>query len=223
MGLGKIPPRLGACAAPVPGFDMTVFDDEGSELPPGSLGNLVIKCPLPPGCLPTLWNNDERFKAEYLEKFPGYYDTMDAGMIDDEGYVHILARTDDVICTSGYRLSTGVMEEILMGHDHVGDCCVIGVNDKLKGEVPVAFVVVSEESEGLIDELVHRVRTKLGAHANLRKIALVKALPKTRSGKILRGTMRKIANREEFKITPTIEDAGVIDELKPVILKLVHG
>ena len=203
---------------------MTVFDDNGSELPPGSLGNLAIKLPLPPGCLPTLWNNDERFKAEYLEKFPGYYDTKDAGMIDDEDYIHILARTDDVICTSGYRLSTGVMEEILLEHDHVLDCCVIGVNDKLKGEVPAAFVVVSEEqSEGLIDELINSVRTKLGAHANLKKVAFVKALPKTRSGKILRGTMRKMANREEFQITPTIEDIAVIDELKPVILKLVHG
>ena len=222
LGLGKISPRYGACAAAVPGYDLRAFDDDGKELPPNTLGNLAIKLPLPPGTLPTLYNNDERYISEYLTKFPGYYDTMDAGIIDSDGYVSIMARTDDVICTSGYRLSTGSMEEILLEHHEVTDCAVFGVKDELKGEIPVGFVVVSEERDGLISDLVAHVREKLGSHSNLKNLAIVKALPKTRSGKILRGTMRKIANGEEYTITPTIEDIRVFDDLTPAILKLVN-
>ena len=223
LGLGKIKAKYGACAAPVPGYDIRAFDDEGKEVPPNTLGNLTIKLPLPPGTLPTLYNNDERYISEYLTKFPGYYDTMDAGVIDDDGYISIMARTDDVICTSGYRLSTGSMEEILLEHAAVTDCAVFGVKDELKGEIPVGFVVVSEEREDLINELVAHVREKLGSHSNLKKVAIVKALPKTRSGKILRGTMRKIANGEEYTITPTIEDPKVFDDLTPVIMDLVNN
>ncbi|KAL9178555.1 hypothetical protein ACHAXT_001893 [Thalassiosira profunda] len=222
LGLGKIAPRHGACAAAVPGYDIRAFDDDGKELPPNSLGSLAIKLPLPPGTLPTLYNNDERYISEYLSKFPGYYDTMDAGVVDEDGYVSIMARTDDIICTAGYRLSTGALEEILMDHQEVTDAAVIGVRDKLKGEVPVGFVVVSEEKEGLINELVSHVREKLGSHANLKKVAIVRALPKTRSGKVLRGTMRKIANGEDYVVTPTIEDPNIFEELKPVITKLVN-
>ena len=222
LGLGKITPKFGACAAPVPGYDIRAFDDEGKEVPPNTLGNLVIKLPLPPGTLPTLYNNDERYISEYLTKFPGHYDTSDAGIVDEDGYVSIMARTDDIICTSGYRLSTGSMEEILLDHDEVTDCCVFGVKDELKGEIPVGFVVVSDEREGLISELVAHVREKLGSHSNLKKVAVVPALPKTRSGKILRGTMRKIANGEAYTITPTIEDPNIFDALEPMIKKLVN-
>eukprot|EP01083_Nonionella_stella_P292787 995883_1 len=200
-----------------------VFDNDGKEVPPNALGSLAIKLPLPPGTLPTLYNNDERYIKEYLTKFPGYYDTMDAGVIDDDGYVSILARTDDIISTAGYRLSTGAMEEILLEHPNVTDCAVVGVKDELKGEVPMGFVVVSHEGEGLIDDLVGSVRKALGVHANLNKIAVVKALPKTRSGKVLRGTMRRIANGEEYTVTPTIEDPNVFIDLKPVIENLVRG
>ena len=198
------------------------MDDDGKEVPPGTLGSLAIKLPLPPGTLPTLYNDDERYIKEYLSKFHGFYDTMDAGIIDEDGYVSIVARTDDIICTSGYRLSTGSIEEILLEHPAVTDCAVIGVKDEMKGEIPVGFVVVSKESEGLISDLVARVREKLGAHASFKKVAVVKALPKTRSGKVLRGTMRKIANREEYTLTPTIEDPNVFNDLSPVILSLVQ-
>lgn len=211
------------CAAAVPGYDIRALDDSGKEVPRNTLGDLAIKLPLPPGTLPTLYNNDERYISEYLNKYPGYYDTMDAGTIDEDGYISIMARTDDIICTAGYRLSTGAMEEILLEHSGVTDCAVIGVRDDLKGEVPVGFVVLSsEEQEGLIKELVMHVREKLGSHANLKKVAVVKALPKTRSGKVLRGTMKNIANGEEYTVTPTIEDPNIFDELSPVILKLVN-
>mmetsp|Transcript_7349 Transcript_7349/g.16018 ORF Transcript_7349/g.16018 Transcript_7349/m.16018 type:complete len:215 (+) Transcript_7349:734-1378(+) len=212
----------------------TALDNDGNEVPPNKLGSLAIKLPLPPGTLPTLYNNDDRYVKEYLTKFPGYYDTMDAGVIDDDGYISILSRTDDIISTAGYRLSTGAMEEILLDHPDVTDCAIVGVRDELKGEVPMGFVVVAsadiiastadEEREGrLIGELVASVRKTLGVHANLNKIAVVKALPKTRSGKVLRGTMRKIANGEEYTVTPTIEDPNVFADLKPAIEKLVSG
>lgn len=226
-GLGLIKPKHGACAAAVPGYDIRALGDDGEELPSNTLGNLAIKLPLPPGTLPTLYNNDERYIKDYLSKFPGYYDTMDAGMVDDEGYIHILSRTDDIINVSGMRLSTGAMEEILFEHPDVMDCAVIGVKDDLKGEIPIAFVVVSpkrdssKESE-LFDELVSLVRKKLGPVSNFKNVAVVRALPKTRSGKILRQTMRKIANGEDYVITPTIEDPNIFDELQPIILDVVN-
>lgn len=205
-----------------------MLGEDGEELPPNSLGALAIKLPLPPGTLPTLYENDERYTKEYLTAYPGYYDTKDAGMIDEDGYVHVMTRTDDIINTSGMRLSTGSMEEILLEHPDVTDCAVCGVKDDLKGEVPCGFVVVSPERDSskepeLLNELVSMVREKLGPVSNFKKVAVVRALPKTRSGKVLRGTMRKIANREEYTVAPTIEDAKVIDELIPVILNLVDG
>lgn len=205
-----------------------MLDEHGAQLPPNSLGSLAIKLPLPPGTLPSLYENDKRYTQEYLTSFPGYYDTKDAGMIDSDGYVHVMTRTDDIINTSGMRLSTGAMEEILLEHPDVTDCAVFGVKDVLKGEVPCGFVVVSPERDPskepeLLNELVDMVRKKLGPVSNFKKVAVVSALPKTRSGKVLRGTMRKIANREEYTVAPTIEDPKVIDDLIPVILKLVDG
>ncbi len=225
-GLGIITPKLGACAAAVPGYDIKALGDDGEELPSNTFGSLAIKLPLPPGTLPTLYNNDERYIKDYLSKFPGYYDTMDAGMVDDDGYVSILSRTDDIINVSGIRLSTGAMEEILFEHADVTECAVIGIRDDLKGEIPIGFVVVSpdrdssKESE-LIDELVSLVRHKMGAVCSFKSVAVVRALPKTRSGKILRQTMRKIANGEDYVVTPTVEDPNIFDELTPFILRVV--
>jgi len=227
IGLGRIPVRHGACAGPVPGYDICAFDDEGNQLPRGKLGGLAIKLPLPPGALPTLYNNDERFVQAYLTQFPGYYDTGDAGFIDDDGYVSVMGRTDDIINTAGHRLSTGGMEEILLDHPDVADSAVIGVQDDLKGEVPVGFVVtVAGCSTGVSDlkhQLIDKVREELGAVASFKKVGIVKALPKTRSGKILRATMTKIANGEDYTITPTIEDPNIFDILEPQIKEVVQS
>jgi len=226
-GLGFIKPKHGACAAMVPGYDIKVLGDDGEELPPNTLGSLAIKLPLPPGTLPTLYDNDERYISGYLSKFPGYYDTMDSGMVDDEGFILFLSRTDDIINVSGIRLSTGAMEEILLENPNVTDCAVIGVRDQLKGEIPIGFVVVSPERDSskdeseLLDELVSSVRQKMGVVSNFKSVAVVRALPKTRSGKILRQTMRKIANGEDYVVTPTVEDPNIFDELAPVIRKVV--
>eukprot|EP00591_Stephanopyxis_turris_P011644 CAMPEP_0195520902 /NCGR_PEP_ID=MMETSP0794_2-20130614/17606_1 /TAXON_ID=515487 /ORGANISM="Stephanopyxis turris, Strain CCMP 815" /LENGTH=631 /DNA_ID=CAMNT_0040650341 /DNA_START=248 /DNA_END=2143 /DNA_ORIENTATION=+ len=225
LGLGHIPPKYGACAAPVCGFDIRVLDHHGSEMPPNQLGELVIKLPLPPGTLPTLYNDDERYVEGYLKSNPGFYTTGDAGSIDEEGYISVMSRTDDIINTAGHRLSTGSMEEILLDHAHVADCAVIGVNDEIKGQVPMGFVVMNKGStideDDLCRELVQRVRDMLGPVASFKKVMVVNGLPKTRSGKILRGTMKKIANGEPYVITPTIEDANIFHTLAPAIEQLV--
>lgn len=230
LGLGKFPTKYGACSAPVPGYDIKVFDDHGELADSGTLGNITIKLPLPPGTLPTLYNNDERYMKEYLVQHPGYYTTGDEGIIDEEGYIHILGRTDDVINTAGHRLSTGSMEEILLHHPYVADCAVIGVKDEIKGEVPIGFVTTTKgwdenivpESQ-ICEELVQAVRNELGPVASFKKVRIVQSLPKTRSGKILRGTMKKIANGEAYVITPTIEDPLIFDTLGPQIVELVKG
>jgi propionyl-CoA synthetase len=226
VGLGRVPPRYGSCSMPVPGFALDFFDEEGNSVPANTLGNMVIKTPLPPGTLTTIFNQDERYFKDYLSKYPGYYDTGDSAYIDDDGYVYIMGRTDDVINTAGHRLSTGSMEEILMEHPNVADCAVIPVNDTIKGQVPVGFVVCNAATEEadhdrIRKELIKLVREELGPVAAFKKVGIVKALPKTRSGKTLRGTMSKIANGEDFKITPTIEDPTVFDHLTPAIKKLV--
>lgn len=225
VGLGRMPIRYGACAAPVPGYDLRVVDEAGHALPENTLGDMVIKLPLPPGTLTTLYNNDERHITEYLSTYPGYYDTGDSAIVDEYGYVHILGRTDDVIKTAAHRLSTGTMEEILMEHSDVADCAVIGVKDDLKGEVPIGFVVTiagsTKDTQVLRDELIQLVRDNLGPVASFKKVAVVKALPKTRSGKILRGTMAKIANGEEYQISPTVDDPNIFEYLEPEIQKLV--
>jgi propionyl-CoA synthetase len=228
VGLGRVPVRYGSCALPVPGFELAIFDDDGNTVPPKQLGNLAIKTPLPPGTLTTIYNDEDRYLQEYLTKYPGYYETGDAAYIDDDGYVYIMGRTDDVINTAGHRLSTGAMEEILMEHPTVADCAVIAVNDEIKGQVPVGLVVCvtgtkEEEYERIRDELVGLVREEMGPIASFKKVGIVKGLPKTRSGKTLRGTMSKIANNEPYKITPTIEDATIFEHLEPAIKNLIEN
>lgn len=225
VGLGRVPVRYGSCSMPVPGFDLAFFDEKGSTVPANTLGNMAIKTPLPPGTLTTIYKQDERYLKDYLSKYPGYYETGDSAFVDDDGYVYIMGRTDDVINTAGHRLSTGSMEEILMEHAKVADCAVIGVDDKIKGQVPVGFVVCiagtqEEDHDQIREELIQLVRDEMGPVASFKKVGIVKALPKTRSGKTLRGTMSKIANGESFKITPTIEDPTVFDHLTPAIKKL---
>ena len=225
VGLGLMPVRYGACAAPVPGYDVRVVNRRGESVPPNTLGNMVIKLPLPPGTLATLYNNDERYVKDYLTKYPGFYDAGDAALIDEYGYIHIMGRTDDIINTAGHRLSTGTMEEVLMEHSEVADCAVIGIKDNIKGEVPVGFVVTiagsTKDPQDVCAELIQLVREELGPVASFKKVAVVKALPKTRSGKILRSTMSQIAKGEAYSITPTIEDPNIFEYLEPEILKLV--
>jgi propionyl-CoA synthetase len=203
------------------------MDDDGKVLPCNQLGNLVIKLPLPPGTLATLYQNEKRYVQSYLARFDGYYDTGDAGYVDDDGYVYIMGRTDDVINTAGHRLSTGAMEEILMDHPDIAECAVIGVNDDLKGQVPVGFVTFvggsKKDHTEIIAELIARVRETLGPVASFRKVGIVKALPKTRSGKILRGTMSRIANKMEYSVTPTVEDPNIFEYLAPEITMLVES
>lgn len=225
VGLGRVPARYGSCSMPVPGFSVAIFGETGKPAPSQTLGNMAIKTPLPPGTLTTLYNQDERFAQGYLSRYPGYYETGDSAFLDDDGYLYIMGRTDDVINTSGHRLSTGSMEEILMEHHDVADCAVIPMNDPIKGHVPVGFVVCiagTDESkyEQIRRELVELVREKIGPVAAFKKVGIVKALPKTRSGKVLRGTMTKIANGEKYKITPTIDDPSVFDHLEPAIQRI---
>ncbi len=217
VGLGALPVKLGSPAVPMPGYDIQVLDEGGHEMARGELGAVCVKLPLPPSCLPTLWNADERFRDSYLTAFPGYYETSDAGFMDDDGYLYIMARTDDIINVAGHRLSTGGMEEVLSSHPDVAECAVVGVADKLKGQLPIGFVVLkSGVSKALGDvetECVKLVRDKIGAVAALRTVMVVTRLPKTRSGKILRATVRSIADGTEWKMPATIDDPVVLDEL----------
>lgn len=219
MGIEPHTVKSGSATKPVAGYDIRVLDDAGGELPHGEQGNLAIRLPLPPGCLPTLWNDDERFRKSYLERFPGYYDTSDGGFIDNDGYVFIMGRVDDVINVAGHRLSTGEMEEVIGDHSSVAECAVVGIHDELKGELPVAFVVLKDgaeiEQEQLEKELVKRIRDEIGAIAALRQVAVVQKLPKTRSGKILRKSIRTLAKEERDNVaTPsTIDDPGSLDEI----------
>ncbi len=203
---------------------MSVVDDDGQKTPAGKVGNVVIRMPLPPGCLPTLWNNDDGFVKSYLTRFPGYYTTSDAGFIDDDGYIFIMGRTDDIINVAGHRLSTGGMEEILSGHPDVAECAVIAAPDPIKGEVPVGFVVlkagVSRSTETIVSELIQRIRDEIGAVACFRSAAVLKRLPKTRSGKILRGTMKKIAEGASFTPPATIDDPAILDEVRDALKAL---
>ncbi|KZK76505.1 Acetyl-coenzyme A synthetase [Pseudovibrio sp. Ad46] len=221
LGLGKLPIKLGSSTVPMPGYDMHVLDDEGNELGAGELGNIVVKLPMPPGSLPTLWNADDRFKEAYLTEFPGYYKTADAGLMDDDGYLFIMARTDDIINVAGHRLSTGGMEEVLSEHPDVAECAVIGIADNLKGQLPCGFVVLKsgvEKQTAVIEkELVALVREKVGPVAAFKLAITVERLPKTRSGKILRATMRKIADGEEFKMPATIDDPAILEEIAEAI------
>ena len=221
IGLGKLPVKYGSPTVVMPGYDIDILDDDGNELAAGELGAVCIKMPLPPGCLPTLWNNDERFINSYLKTFPGYYETADAGYIDEDGYLFIMARTDDIINVAGHRLSTGGMEEVLSAHQDVAECAVLGIADKLKGQVPVGFVVlksgVDRDPAEIEKECVQLVREKIGAVAALRVVMNCVRLPKTRSGKILRGTIAKIADGETWKMPATIDDPAILDEITQVL------
>jgi propionyl-CoA synthetase len=217
VGLGALPVKHGSPTVAMPGYEIHVLDEGGRELKPRQLGAICVKLPLPPSCLPTLWNNDERFRKSYLAHFPGYYETADAGYIDEDGYLYIMARTDDIINVAGHRLSTGAIEEVLAGHPNVAECAVIGIADELKGQMPVGFVVlkagITRDPAAIEKECVQAIRDQIGAVASCRTVMVVPRLPKTRSGKILRGTMRKIADREEWKMPATIDDPAILDEI----------
>jgi propionyl-CoA synthetase len=196
---------------------MRVLTETGAEAKRGEIGTIVIKLPLPPGCFPTLWQNDEGFIRSYLSQFPGYYLTGDAGYEDEDGYFFVMSRVDDIINVAGHRLSTGAMEEVLSGHPDIAECAVVGVADPIKGEVPVGFVVlkagVARSHDEVIAELVERVRTTIGAFACFKSALVVKGLPKTRSGKVLRGTMKKIADGAEYALPATIDDPAVLTDI----------
>jgi propionyl-CoA synthetase len=221
MGVEVLPVKAGSPTVAVPGYDIRVLDDEGRELPRGESGNIVVRLPLPPGMLTTLWGNRQRFYDTYLSRFEGHYLTGDAGVLDEQGYLWVMSRIDDVINVAGHRLSTGALEEALATHEAVAECAVIGVEDTLKGEMPLGFVVLNAgaeiDPERLKAELTQTVRSQVGPIATPRDIVVVARLPKTRSGKILRGTMRKIADRKEYAVPATIEDAAVLGEIKDAL------
>ena len=217
LGLGAFPVKPGSPTKPVPGYDVQVLDEAHNRAPAGQVGALVVKLPMPPGCLPTLWNADERFKQAYMEEFPGYYKTSDAGFIDADGYVFVMGRTDDIINVAGHRLSTGAMEEILASHKDVAECAVIGVEDQLKGQLPLGFLVlkagVNRPHAEIVAEVVRMVRERIGPVAAFKTATVVARLPKTRSGKILRGTMQKIADNQDWKMPATIDDPAILAEI----------
>ncbi|MDF0597215.1 propionate-CoA ligase PrpE [Psychromarinibacter halotolerans] len=223
-GIEPLPVKIGSPTVAMPGYDIRILDDEGHEVPPGTLGAIAVKLPLPPGTLPTLWNAPERFKKSYLSHFPGYYETGDAGMKDEDGYLWIMARTDDVINVAGHRLSTGGMEEVLASHPDVAECAVIGVSDALKGQLPMGFVCltkgVNRDPAEIGKECVALVREKIGPVAAFKLVSVVDRLPKTRSGKILRATMVKIADGQEFKMPATIDDPAILDEIRSAVEEL---
>ena len=222
MGLEPMATKPGSPTVPVPGYDVHVVDPgNGADVPPGTTGDIVVRLPLPPGCLPTLWGDDQRFIDSYLSRHPGAYHTGDGGYRDNDGYLYVMGRTDDVINVAGHRLSTGEMEEVLASHPAVAECTVIGVSDELKGQIPRGFVVLKagvDSDPGLLSaELVALIRDQIGPVAALRRVDIIAALPKTRSGKILRKTMRGIADGNDEPIPPTIEDASTLEALRPLL------
>jgi propionyl-CoA synthetase len=221
MGLEPLPTKAGSPTVPVPGYDVRVVDADGAEVAPGETGEIVVRLPLPPGCLLSLWRDDQRFVGSYLSRHPGFCITGDGGYRDSDGYLYVMGRIDDVINVAGHRLSTGEMEEVLASHPAVAECAVIGVNDQLKGQIPRGFVVlkagVSADPAALSAELVQLIRDQIGAVAALRRVDVVAALPKTRSGKILRKTMRGIADGQDEPIPSTIEDPAILNALRPIL------
>jgi propionyl-CoA synthetase len=227
MGLNHFPVKPGSPTKPAPGWDVRVVNVANEEVKPNETGALVVKLPLPPGSLPTLWNNDAGFIEAYLEEFPGYYKTADAGFIDEEGYVSVMSRTDDVINVAGHRLSTGAMEEVLSSHPDVAECAVLGVEDDLKGQVPPGFMVlkagVTRDRAEIIKDVVQMVRDRIGPVASFKTATVVKRLPKTRSGKTLRGTIQKIADNKEYTVPATIDDPAVLGEIEEALIALGYA
>jgi len=221
LGLHRFDVKEGSPTKAVPGWDVQVVDDVCQPVAAGEIGALVVKLPLPPGTLPTLWNNDKRYIESYLDEFPGYYKTADAGFIDEDGYVFVMSRTDDIINVAGHRLSTGAMEEVLADHPDVAECAVLGVEDSLKGQVPVGFLVVNagveREHDEIIKEAIQMVRERIGPVASFKTATVVKRLPKTRSGKILRGTIQKIADNQDYKTPATIDDPTILGEMEDAL------
>lgn len=217
QGIEALPVVSGSPSVAVPGYDVNILNDEGETMAPGEIGSIVVKLPLPPGTFTTLWQAKDRYLSAYFEKFPGYYETGDAGYIDENGYVFVMARTDDVINVAGHRLSTGGMEEVLANHPDVAECAVMGASDELKGQLPVGLVIlnsgVTKSHDEICAELIKKVRDDIGPVAAFKSVAVVDKLPKTRSGKILRGTMRSIADSKSWNMPATIEDASVLDEI----------
>ncbi len=227
-GLEFFPPKAGSASLPMPGYDVTILDlVTGKPVGPNTEGIIAVKLPLPPGNLTTLWENDEGFRESYTDPYPGYYLTGDGGFIDEDGYVWVMGRTDDVINVAGHRLSTGGMEEVLAKHPDIAECAVLGVHDDLKGQVPVGFVVlkagISRDDEELVAELVQMVREQVGAIASLKQAVVVDRLPKTRSGKILRGTMRSIADGQEYRVPSTIDDPAILGEIEEAVGSIGYG
>ena len=227
LGIEALPIKVGSPSVAMPGYEVHILDEAGNCQPENTLGAIAIKLPLPPGTLPTLWNADERYRASYLNTFPGYYETGDAGIIDEDGYLYIMARTDDVINVAGHRLSTGAMEEVLANHPDVAECAVIGVSDQLKGQLPLGFLCLSKgvnrpHSE-IVAECVQMMRDVIGPVAAFKLAVVIKRLPKTRSGKILRATMVKIADSETFKMPATIDDPDILDEIKEALQSLGYA
>ena len=221
LGIQELPVKDGSPTKPTPGWNLCVLDEAGNPLPPGELGSLAVKLPLPPGAFPTLWNAPDRFIESYLAAFPGYYNTGDAGIIDEDGYAFILSRTDDIINVAGHRLSTGGMEEVLADHPDVAECAVLGIADAMKGEIPMGLVVLSagvtRDHAEIVNELVQSVRDRIGPVAAFKLAAVVERLPKTRSGKILRATIRKMANGESVTVPATIDDPAILIEIRQVL------
>lgn len=227
LGIEALPIKIGSPSVAMPGYEVHILDEAGNRQPENTLGAIAIKLPLPPGTLPTLWNAEERYQSSYLTTFPGYYETGDAGIVDEDGYLYIMARTDDVINVAGHRLSTGAMEEVLANHPDVAECAVIGVSDQLKGQLPLGFLCLSNgvnrpHSE-IVAECVQMMRDVIGPVAAFKLAVVIKRLPKTRSGKILRATMVKIADSEAFKMPATIDDPDILDEIKEALQSLGYA
>ncbi len=227
IGIEQLPVKPGSPARAVPGMQLECLDERGKPVAPGDIGALVIKLPLPPGTFPTLWNADQRFVDKYLSDFDGYYSTADAGYVDADGYAFVMSRTDDIINVAGHRLSTGAMEEVLAEHPDVAECAVFGVEDALKGQLPLGLLVlkagVERPAAEIVAEAVRMVREQIGPVAAFKQAAVVARLPKTRSGKILRGTMQKIADQQEFKVPATIDDPAILGEIEAALAKLGYG
>jgi propionyl-CoA synthetase len=226
-GIEQLPVKAGSPTKAVPGYEVRVLDEAGDERKPGEIGNIVVRLPLPPGNSPTLWQNDRRYVDSYLSRYDGYYLTGDAGYRDEDGYLYVMSRIDDVINVAGHRLSTGAMEEVLAAHPDVAECAVFGVADELKGELPLGLVVlkagVDRSEADLQRELIQRVRQQIGPVAAFKLVAAVARLPKTRSGKILRGTMKSIADGRQYKVPATIDDPAILAEIEAALQRLGYA